>query len=130
MSENGSMIPLFGGLVVIAFVVLGLTVDIARLQLAYRNVATVADLATEAAASALDEAAMHLGHASLDPERAVRVAERTARRLAPGTDIAVEASPDAVCATVRTTMRATTLAFVGRPDVEVSVRSCAAPAVG
>lgn len=129
-SQRGSMLPMFGGLVMVAFIVLGLTVDIARLQLTYRNVATVADLATEAGASALDDAAVHEGRMVLDPALARRVAEATASGLAPHATVAVTARPEVVCATITTTVRANTLAFIGRADVDVTVRSCAEPAVG
>ncbi len=128
--ERGSLLPMFGGLVVIAFIVLGLTVDIARLQLAYRNVAAVADLATEAGASAIDEASMHEGVVALDPVAAHDVTEQTAHELAPGTEIDVEAAQDVVCATVSTSVSTSALAFIGQRTVAVSVRSCAEPAIG
>lgn len=43
LHERGSMVPLFGGLVVVSFVMIALVVELALLGATYRSLASTAD---------------------------------------------------------------------------------------
>jgi hypothetical protein len=129
--QDGSVLPLFGGLLFVAFVVIALVVDIALLGVAYRTVASQADIAAEAGAAMVHHPSLHAGETVLDVDAAEAESLSAAARqgLLPG-DITVEANGAAICATVSVRHRTFALAFLGAQLVDVAVQSCASPALG
>ncbi|MGI9641897.1 MAG: hypothetical protein ACR2N9_03855 [Acidimicrobiia bacterium] len=127
--EGGSALPLFTGLVFVAFIVLGLAIDIARAHGAFLETSIVADAASEGGAAMIDVAAVHSGLSQLD----LAAAEDEARRIAglhepTVSDISV--SGEIVCVEVAAVHRTLTLAFVGLRDIDIVVRSCSELRVG
>lgn len=126
--EQGSMIPLVGALVFVAFAVLALVVDIALLHGAYLDTAARADAAVEYGASMVDEGAIHDGVLRLDAGRA---SDATLSAIGPEQTVAdLDVTADAVCVTVGTAHRTHAMTFIGIRQVDVRVRSCASPAQG
>lgn len=125
------MLPLFGGLVFVAFVVIALVVDIALLGVAYRTAASQADIAAEAGAAMVDHQFIHVGETILDVHAATSQTMWAAvRQGLPSDAVTVEADTAGICATVSVPHRTFALAFIGAQSVDVVVRSCASPAVG
>ena len=129
--EQGSMLPLFGGLAFVSFVMIALVVELALLGSTYRSVAAAADAASEAGASMLSEAEAYESRLVVDGDRARQVSSEVARRLA-GADVVVDVAPtpSRVCVTVGQAYEPTTLGLLGVGAIDVSVTSCAEPRVG
>ena len=128
VSERGSMLPLLGGLVFVTIVVLAIAVDIARLHAAHVELGLAADVAAEAGAAMIDEAAAHRGELVLDARRATDAALTAA-----GADLAVSDSTvdgGTICVTLTGEHRTTALTFIGIGAVPVSGRSCAQAVAG
>jgi hypothetical protein len=129
--ENGSMVPLFGGLVVVAFVMIALVVEIALLGATYRSVSSTADAAAEAGAAMLSEGDLYRSVVEIDRSRSVAEASRVIRALAgPTASFDLDVHPTTICVRVHQAYEPATLAFLGLGQVEVSVTSCAEPRVG
>lgn len=128
-SESGSTIPLFTGLVVIAFVVLGLAVDVARAHGAFLQTAIVADTASEAGAAMVDPATLHAGSTQLDRTAAEIEATRVVH-VQDATIETIEVGLTTLCIEVANTHRTMTLAFIGLRDIDIVVRSCSELRVG
>lgn len=130
-SESGSMLPLVAALVFVAFVVVGLCVDVAVLHMGYRGVAIVADTAAEAGASMIDPDMLHGGQTALDQASARARALEVAMSLAPeGAEFVVQATDIEVCVQIRQQHDTVALAAVGARSVTIDVRSCATPRIG
>jgi hypothetical protein len=129
--EEGTVLPLVGGLAFVALVVLGLVTDVALLHGTYRRTALAADAAAEAGAAMLDPLAVYEAQVSVSPDDA-EAAVRWAIRLSDLdlSVVAVDVIRDQVCVAVATTHRTAMLVAVGLRDIAVEVRSCAHAAVG
>ena len=126
--ERGSMLPLLGGLIFVALIVVALALDVARLHGAYVEVGLLADVASESGAAMIDEAGMHDGVITLDADRAVREVDAA---VGAGDDRAVAEFVDgSLCVTITREHRTIALGFVGAATVAVAVRSCAEPMAG
>lgn len=129
--ERGSMVPLFGGLVVVSFVMIALVVEVALLGATYRSLASTADAAAEAGAAMISEDDAYRSVLRLDPERSAAEAARVIRAAAGGeVSFDIEPGNDAICVHVSRGYVPATLAFLGLGTVEVSASSCAHPSVG
>jgi hypothetical protein len=130
-SEEGTVLPLVGGLAIVAFIVLGLVTDVALLHGTYRRTALGADAAAEAGAAMLDPIAAHDGRVAISPTDAEAEARRVIEVSHLDLDlVGVEVSGDQLCIDVATTHRTVMLATLGLREVPVEVRSCAHAAVG
>ncbi|MDK1018018.1 MAG: hypothetical protein QGD89_01255 [Actinomycetota bacterium] len=129
--ERGSMLPMAAGLIFVAFSVAALVVEISLLGAAYRDVATVADLAAESAAAKLSNAGAYEAVISLDVEAAVAEAERVGGMWGSGDErVTVQADHARVCVTITDVYRPRTLAFIGVRTVVVKATGCAIPIAG
>ncbi len=129
--ERGSMLPMFGGLIFVSFIMIALVVELALLGIAYRSTASVADASAEAGAAMLSESHAYASEFVVDPTRARSEALGVAYSLA-GSSVAVEveATPSGVCVTVENRYQPTTLLFLGVSGVDVTATSCAEPRIG
>lgn len=129
--ERGSVLPLVGGLLFVALVMIALTTDLALLHGAYRETSAVADFAAEAGAAMIDEGSLHAGVVELDgaaAERAARwwVEHSTSQPV----DVTVDTEGAEICVALAAVHRTTALPALGIRSVVVRVRSCAVPATG
>ncbi len=125
------MLPLTAGLLFVGFAMTALVVEIALLGAAYRDVATVADLAAESAASRVSTTETYGDGIELDPFEAELEARRVAGMWGSGDEIvAVDVAATRVCVTVTDIYRPRTLVFIGVSPISVQARSCASPRSG
>lgn len=130
-SEQGSVLPLVGGLAFVALVMMALTTDLALLHGAYRESAAIADFAAEAGASMIEVASVHAGVLQLDAVAAESAARSWVERsTAQPVDLIIDASSEEICVTLARVHRTTVLPALGIRSVVVRVRSCAVPATG
>lgn len=131
IDERGSMLPLTAGLVLVAFSILALVVELSLLGTRYRDVATVADLAAESAASELVRSGAYGRELSLDPTSAEAEARRVGAMWGTGDEVvSVDVDQIRVCVTVADTYRPQTLAFIGVTTLTVRATGCAEPRAG
>lgn len=128
--ESGSVLPLLGALIFVAFAVIALVTEIALLHGAFLDVASTADRAAEAGAARLDPDALHRGEIGLAPAAARAAAEHYVDGAAPNDDASVSATVSEVCVTVERAHRLNVLSIVGIRSQSISVEACAAPAAG
>lgn len=130
-AEGGSMLPMTGGLLFVGLVITALVIEIALLGAAYRDVATVADLAAESAASRVVTENVYSGEIELDDTGAASEARRVAQMWGSGNEtVAIDVSGEQVCVTIEDTYKPRTLMFIGVDTVTVRARSCASPRSG
>lgn len=125
------MLPMFGGLILIAFIMIALAVELALLGTSYRAVASAADAGAEAGAAMLDVESLYESAVELD--RAAAASQSmlvAAAQIAHVVDVQVATTSTEVCVTVRDEYRPTTLAFIGVGSIDVTVTSCAVPRTG
>ncbi len=132
MNERGSMLPYFGALFFVGFVLLGLALDVALLAATYREAAVAADVGAEAGAAQLEAAAAYDGQMRLDEDSAVAAAEAASLRAQPRAGRSAAASTDGleVCVTVTDRFEPRILATVGIGSEGIVVRACATPQQG
>ena len=131
IDERGSMLPMFGGLIFVSFIMIALVVELAMLGIAYRSTASAADASAEAGAAMLSERDAYVSRVAIDPQRARSEATGVAYSLiGSGAKVEVEATPSTVCVTVVDRYEPTTLLFLGVAGVDVTATSCAEPRVG
>lgn len=129
--ERGTMLPMTAGLVFVAFAIVAIVVELALLGSAYRDVATVADLAAEAAASVLATQIVYETGLELDSSAAEAEARRIGGLWGSGDEvIAVAVEQQRICVTVTDAYRPRTLVFIGVTEVTVQVTGCAEPRSG
>jgi len=129
--EAGSMLPMFGGLILIAFLMIALGAELALLGGTYRRTADVADAAAEAGAASVSASAVYESKLELDAFRAEAESLSLARDLSdPGALVTVVGTSENICVTVVNRHRPTTLAFLGVDGIDVTVTSCAEPRTG
>lgn len=125
------MLPMTAGLVFVALSIVAIVVELSLLGAAYRDVATVADIAAEAGASVLSVSDAYSSHVSVDAVAAESAARRVSGSWGSGDEM-VDVSVDKgrLCVTVVDIYRPQTLAFIGITEVDVSVTGCAEPRAG
>lgn len=130
-NERGSILPMTGGLIFVALAVTALVMEIALLGGAYRDVATVADLAAESAAAVLSPAGAYDDAVVLDMAHAEAEARRIGSAWGSGDEVvAIDIDPSTVCVTVSDIYIPRTLAFAGITELTVRATGCASPAAG
>ncbi|RLE16010.1 MAG: hypothetical protein DRJ28_02585 [Actinobacteria bacterium] len=131
LQENGSMLPMTGGLIFVAFAITALVVEIALLGAAYRDIATVADLAAESAATVVAVPGAYGDDISLDVGAAESEARRVGRMWGSGNEVmTVDVNASRICVTVTDGYRPRTLVFIGVSELSIRATGCAAPRVG
>ncbi|GMQ92954.1 MAG: hypothetical protein BMS9Abin12_0431 [Acidimicrobiia bacterium] len=129
--ESGTMLPMTGGLIFVALAVSALVVELSLLGAAYRDVATVADLAAESAAAVVSTPGVYGTVLSLDMAAAETEARRVGAMWGSGDEIiSVDSSPARICVTVADIYQPRTLAFIGVSEITVRATGCAAPESG
>lgn len=129
-TEAGSVLPLLGALIFVAFTVIALVTEIALLHGAFLDVASTADGAAEAGAAMVDPAALHGGSIGLAQATAGQAAEHYVRSVAPSDDASIEVTITEICVTVEREHPLSVLPIAGIRSQLISVEACAAPATG
>jgi hypothetical protein len=125
------MLPMTVGLVFIALSIVAIVVELSLLGAAYRDVATVADIAAEAGASVLSASDAYGSRIALDVVAAEEEARRVSGTWGSGDEIVtVSINQGRLCVTVADIYRPQTLVFIGVSEVGVSVTGCAEPRAG
>lgn len=125
------MLPMTVGLIFVAFTMMALVVEISLLGVAYRDIATVADLAAESGAAMLSTSAAYDTTIALDEVAAIAEARRVGDMWRSGeTRMTVDVGPTRICVTMLDAYRPRTLVFVGVEEIGLRVTGCAAPAAG
>jgi hypothetical protein len=125
------MLPMTVGLVFIALSIVAIVVELSLLGAAYRDVATVADIAAEAGASMLSASEAYGSHIELDVVAAEEEARRVSGTWGSGDEIVtVSIDQGRLCVTVADVYRPRTLVFIGVTEVDVSVTGCGEPRAG
>ncbi len=131
LHEDGSMLPMTGGLIFVAFAITALVVEIALLGAAYRDIATVADLAAESGATAMAASGAYGDDVLLDVVAASSEAIRIGHMWGSGDEvITIDVNTGRICVTVTDTYRPRTLVFVGVRELAIRATGCASPRVG
>lgn len=130
--QHGSMLPMVGGLLFVAILVVALLADLALLQGTYRRTASSADRIAEAAAAMLDDDILRTdGTIAIDEGAATERAIAVARGEGIPQDLlAVEIAGGTVCVEVRRLHEPVAIRVITSHAIDVRVRSCAVPAVG
>ncbi len=129
--ESGTMLPMTAGLIFVAFAVTALVIEIALLGSAYRDIATVADLAAESGASIVAPSDAYGADVSLDVVAAETEAARVAGMWGSGDEsVRVDVDPATICVTIIDGYRPRTLVFLGVAEISIEATGCAAPRTG
>lgn len=130
-NEDGTMLPMTMGLVFVAFSIVAIVVELSLLGSAYRDVATVADLAAEAGASEVAESIAYDSRLGLDVTLAESEARRVGSLWGSGDEVVtVSVVQDRVCVSVTDVYRPRTLAFIGVTEFALGATGCAEPRSG
>ena len=125
------MLPMTGGLIFVAFAITALVIEIALLGVAYRDIATVADLAAESAAAVVATPAAYGNDLSLDIDAARDEALLVAGLWGSGDElVSVDVTAATICVTVTDSFRPRTLVFIGVTELSIRATGCAAPRAG
>ena len=131
IDERGSMLPMTVGLVFVAFAIVALVLELSLLGTRYRDVATVADLAAEFAASELVQSSAYGSELSVDPRTAEAEARRIGAMWGTGDEVvSVDVDQNRVCVTIVDQYLPQTLAFIGVTSLTVRATGCAEPRSG
>ena len=129
--ETGSMLPAFGGLLFVSFVLLTLAVEIGLLGVAYRDTASIADTAAEAGAAMIDVGALHDGSTVLDAHDAVAEAGASLSRLGvAASEASIQVGDTSVCVAISRRHAVQALGYLSISSVQINVTGCAEPATG
>ena len=129
--ETGSMLPAFGGLLFVSFVLLTLAMEISLLGVAYRDVASLADIAAEAGAAMVDLGSLHGGVTELDARAAADEAGASLSRSGVAASEAnVHVTDTSVCVSISKRHKVHALGYLAITDIQVEVTGCAEPATG
>jgi hypothetical protein len=129
--ERGSVFPILAIVLVGGVLATLIAVELGRLASERRTIAFVADMAAEAGASMVDEAAMRAGELALDPAGAHDRAFAYAGEVGPpGALVTVVSGPAEVCVEISMPYEPRLLALVGASSVELIASACASPATG
>ena len=128
MAERGAVHLVLVALLFAATLMIGLTVDMTRIGIAWREASHLATTAAEVGAGWIDQ------NAALDDRMAVdRVAATAAARIVASGDgrtVTVTATADRVCVRVITRVNPTLLALIGAAPKNVAATACAEPRKG
>ncbi len=125
------MLPAFGGLLFVAFVLLSLSVEVGLLGVAYRDAASITDLAAEAGAAMVDVEALHGGETLVDPDGARAEVRAELSRLGVSLgEASVEVTPYRVCVALSRRHPVKALGYLAVGAVQIEVTGCAEPATG
>ena len=129
--ETGSMLPAFGGLLFVSFVLLTLAVEIGLLGVAYRDTASIADTAAEAGAAMIDIASLHEGSTVLNARDAVAEASASlARSGVSASEASIQVGDELVCVALSRRHAVQALGYLAISSVQIDVTGCAEPATG
>ncbi len=128
-TDRGSTVPAVLVVLIGAVLTVSLAIEIGRFTGAVRQASYVADLAAEAAATAVDERSLELGGIALDRQLAIRLAEGISNDLdgAGNRSLSVSLIPTEVCIDVVQVYRPGLIPLAG---VTINAGACASPMVG
>jgi hypothetical protein len=125
------MLPAFGGLLFVSFVILTLAVEIGLLGVAYRDTASIADTAAEAGAAMIDIGSLHAGSTTLNTQDAVNEAVAAlARSGVPASEASISVGESLVCVAISRNHEVQALGYLAISTVQIEVSGCAEPATG
>lgn len=125
------MLPAFGGLLFVSFVLLSLAVEIGLVGVAYRDTASIADTAAEAGAAMIDIASIHEGSTVINTRDAV--AEAGASLAVSGvapSEASIQVDDTAVCVAISKQHTVQALGYLDVSTIQIDVTGCAEPATG
>ncbi len=129
--ETGSMLPAFGGLLFVSFVLLSLAVEIGLLGVAYRDTASLADIAAEAGAAMIDIGSLHEGTTVLNAQAAVGEARASlARSGIAASEASIQVTDTSVCVAISRRHEVYALRYLAITSFPIDVTGCAEPATG
>jgi hypothetical protein len=125
------MLPAFGGLLFVSFVILTLAVEIGLLGVAYRDTASIADTAAEAGAAMIDPASLHEGLTVINAPDAVAEANASLSRLGvTPSEASIRVGDTSVCVAISRAHAVQALGYLAISSVQIEVTGCAEPATG
>jgi len=125
------MLPAFGGLLFVSFVLLSLAIEIGLLGVAYRDAASIADTAAEAGAAMIDAASLHEGSTVLNESDAVAEASASLTRLGVSvSEASIQVRDTSVCVAISRRHTVQALGYLAISAVQIDVTGCAEPATG
>jgi hypothetical protein len=125
------MLPAFGGLLFVSFVLLTLAVEIGLLGVAYRDTAAIADTAAEAGAAMIDIRSLHEGSTVLNAHDAVAEANASlARSGVGGSEASIQVRSTRVCVAISRRHDVQALGYLAIRTIQIEVTGCAEPATG
>ncbi|MEN8238194.1 MAG: hypothetical protein ABFR53_03215 [Actinomycetota bacterium] len=129
--ETGSMLPAFGGLLFVSFVLVTLAVEIGLLGVAYRDTASIADTAAEAGAAMIDVGSLHEGSTVLNSRDAVEEASATLTLSGvSASEASIEVDDATVCVAISRQHAVQALGYLAISTIQIEVTGCAEPATG
>jgi hypothetical protein len=125
------MLPAFGGLLFVSFVILTLAVEIGLLGVAYRDTASIADAAAEAGAAMIDIGSIHEGSTVVNAADAVAEAGSSlARAGVAASEASITVGTTSVCVAISRQHSVQALGYLAISTIQVGVTGCATPATG
>lgn len=125
------MLPAFGGLLFVSFVLLSLAIEIGLLGVAYRDTASIADTAAEAGAAMIDIGTLHEGSTSVNARDAVAEVSASLTRSGVSTsEASVQIGDKSVCVAISRSHSVQALGYLAISTVQIDVTGCAEPATG
>jgi hypothetical protein len=125
------MLPAFGGLLFVSFVLLTLAVEIGLLGAAYRDTASIADTAAEAGAAMIDIGSLHEGSTVLNAQDAVAEAKASLIRFGiAASEASIQVDDESVCVAISRQHQVQALGYLAIRSVQIEVTGCAEPATG
>ena len=125
------MLPAFGGLLFVSFVILTLAIEIGLLGVAYRDTASIADTAAEAGAAMIDVASLHEGSTVLNVSDAVTEATASLTRLGvSASEASIQVRDTSICVAISRRHAVQALGYLAISTVQIDVTGCAEPATG
>jgi hypothetical protein len=125
------MLPAFGGLLFVSFVLLTLAVEIGLLGVAYRDTASIADTAAEAGAAMIDIGAIHEGSTVLNARDAVAEASASLTRSGiAASEASIDVGEVSVCVAISRRHAVQALGYLAISSIQIEVTGCAEPATG
>jgi len=129
--ETGSMLPAFGGLLFVSFVLLSLAIEIGLLGVAYRDTASIADTAAEAGAAMIDIASLHEGSTVLNAQDAMAEAGASLTRSGvAASEASIQVGDTRVCVAISRNHAVQALGYLAISSIQIEVTGCAEPATG
>lgn len=125
------MLPAFGGLLFVSFVLLSLAIEIGLLGVAYRDTASIADTAAEAGAAMVDIGSIHEGLTVVNAADAVAEAGSSlARAGVAASEASIKVGDTSVCVAISRRHAVQALGYLDISAIQIEVTGCAEPATG